>query len=47
MVFPDVPSEKIDEERDYLDPVIGELNEKYDYNLLFSPVVKSYEDFAK
>ncbi len=47
MVLLDVPAESINEERDLLDPVIWELDEKYDYELLFSPIVKSYDEFLK
>ena len=47
MILLDVSNEAIKKERDRLDPVIWDLDVKYDYDLLFAPIVKSSSDFHK
>ena len=45
MILLDVPEENIRQERDRLDPVIWNLDQKYEYDLLFSPIVKSKDSY--
>ena len=45
MILLDVPKDDIRAERDKLDPVIWELDVKYEYDLLFAPIVKSHDEF--
>ncbi|MCR5728704.1 MAG: nucleotidyltransferase domain-containing protein [Lachnospiraceae bacterium] len=45
MILIDTSKEKIEEENDKIHPIIHKLDRKYNYNLLFSPIVKSYSEF--
>ncbi len=45
MILLDIPKENVREERDKLDPVIWDLDVKYDYDLLFAPIIKSQQEF--
>ena len=45
MILIDVPKNEIDAADNKMDPVISRLDEKYDYELLFAPIVQSYSVF--
>ena len=45
MILLDVSKESLRKERDRLDQVIWNLDAKYDYDLLFAPIVKSNSEF--
>ncbi len=45
MILLDVSKESLRTERDRLDQVIWNLDAKYDYDLLFAPIVKSDSEF--
>lgn len=45
MILVDVPLEAVNEEMDKLNPVIHSLDKKYNYDLLFAPIVQSYDTF--
>lgn len=45
MILLDVSKESLRTERDRLDQVIWNLDAKYDYDLLFAPIVKSNSEF--
>ena len=45
MILIDVPKNEIDAADNKMDPVISRLDEKYDYELLFAPIVQSYSEF--
>lgn len=45
MILVDVPKYEIQEADNKIDHVIHKLDRKYDYDLLFAPVVQSYEEF--
>ncbi|MBQ9438411.1 MAG: nucleotidyltransferase domain-containing protein [Lachnospiraceae bacterium] len=47
MVLLDVPSDQIPEERVKLRPKREELDEKYEYELLFATVVRSYDEYLR
>ena len=47
VILLNVNKTQISEERNKLDNVIWDLDEKYNYDLLFSPIVKSYEEFEE
>ena len=45
MILVDVPLDKVNDEMDKLQPAISELDRKYEYELLFAPIVQSYSEF--
>jgi len=45
MILIDVPKNEIDAADNKMDPVISRLDKKYDYELLFSPIVQNYSEF--
>ena len=47
MILLDVPKEEEKKERNKIYDMIYTLDEKYGYELLFSTIVKSYNDFNK
>ena len=47
MVLLDVPPEKIPEERVKLRPKREEIDKKYEYELLFATVVRSYDEYIR
>ena len=47
MILLDVPKEDVPIERRKIRAIISSLNEKYEYALLISPVIRSYDEFNK
>ena len=45
MILLDVPRSEVEEVNRKMDPVISRLDKKYEYELLFSPIVQSYSEF--
>ena len=45
MILVDVSKEEIQDADNKIDPAIHKLDRKYDFDLLFAPVVQSYEEF--
>lgn len=45
MILLDVPMDKVNEEMGRLNPIIHSLDRKYDYEMLFAPIVQSYDIF--
>ena len=45
MILVDVPKDQVSIEDAKIDPVIHNLDRKYDYELLFAPIVQSYAEF--
>lgn len=45
MILIDVPRSEVEEADNKMDPVISRLDKKYEYELLFSPIVQSYSEF--
>ena len=45
MILLDVPRSEVEEADHKMDPVISRLDKKYEYELLFSPIVQSYSEF--
>ncbi len=45
MILVDVPAEDVEDEMNRIRPVINEVDRKYDYDLLFAPIVQSYSVF--
>ena len=45
MILLDVPVERMREEREKMRPIIWALDEEYEYDLLFAPIVTSYAEF--
>lgn len=45
MILVDVPKEEIPEADNKINPAIHRLDRKYDFDLLFAPVVQSYDEF--
>ena len=45
MILLDVQNDEVKEEQEKLAPVIWNLDVKYEYDLLFAPIVKSSADF--
>lgn len=45
MILVDVPAEEIRFEESKMRPIIHTLDRKYNYDLLFAPIVQSYEAF--
>ena len=47
MILLDVPKEDVPIERQKIRAIISSLDEKYEYALLISPVIRSYDEFNK
>ncbi len=47
LILLDVAKEAVPEERGKIREVISALDEKYEYELLLSPVIRSYSEFNK
>ena len=45
MILIDVPRSEVEEADNKMAPVISRLDKKYEYELLFSPIVQSYSEF--
>ena len=45
MILLDVPAESVPQEMSRISPVIHNLDQKYEYELLFAPIVQSYDMF--
>ena len=45
MILLDVPRSEVEEADRKMNPVISRLDKKYEYELLFSPIVQSYSEF--
>jgi len=45
MILIDVPLEEVNDELRKLNPAIHDIDKKYDYELLFAPIVQSYSVF--
>ena len=46
MILVDIPTEGIESEMAKIRPIIHGLDRKYDFELLFAPIVKSYDEYT-